>query len=88
MKRNFLTIIQLAVICIAISTISCRNANTQTNNANAQSGDSLEVAQVDQDPSVPQLELLHTKSFYMLGKSDLDVSSKQFDLSGFGLYNC
>lgn len=87
MKRNFLKIIQLAVICIAISTISCRNANTQTNNTNAQSGDSLEVAQVDQDPSVPQLELLHPKSFYMLGKSDLDVSSKQFDLSGFGLYN-
>ena len=80
MKRNFLTIIQLAVMGIAIATMSCRNANTQKS-------DAIEVAQVDLDTTVPQLELLHPKSFYMLGQNDCEASSKQFDLSGFGLYN-
>ena len=87
MKRNFLTIIQLAVMGIALSTMSCRNANTPKSDANAQKNDAIEVAQVDQDPNVPQLELLHPKSIYMLGKNDCEVSSKQFDLSGFALYN-
>ena len=80
MKKNFLTIIQLAVMGIALTTMSCSNANTQKS-------DVIEVAQVNQDPTVPQLELLHPKSFYMLGKNDCEVSSKRFDLSGFGLYN-
>ncbi len=79
MKRNFLTIIQLAVMGIAVATMSCRNANTQKS-------DAIEVAQVDLDTTVPQLELLHPKSFYMLGQNDCEASSKQFDLSGFGLY--
>ena len=87
MKRNYLTIIQLAVMGIAIVTMSCRNANTQSSNAKTQQSDAIEVAQVNQDPNDPQLELLHPKSIYMLGKSDLDIASKQFDLSGFGLYN-
>ena len=86
MKKNFLTIIQLAVMGIALTTMSCRNANTQSGNANTQNNDVIEVAQVNQDPTVPQLELLHPKSFYMLGKNDCEVSSKRFDLSGFAMY--
>ncbi len=80
MKINLLAIIQFAVMGIAISAMSCRNANTQKS-------DSMEVAHVNQDPNDPQLELLHSKSIYMLGKNDCEVSTKQFDLSGFALYN-
>ncbi len=78
MRKNYLIINLLALMGIAAAIASCRNA------APAQNDDA--PCQLDYNPADPQLELLHPKSFYMLGKNDCEVSSKQFDLSGFGTY--
>lgn len=85
MKRNFLIINLLAVIGIAAAIASCRNAAPAQNDAAPAQNDDA-PCQLDYNPADPQLELLHPKSIYMLGKNDCEVSSKQFDLSGFGTY--
>ena len=75
----------LAVIGIAAAIASCRNAAPAQNDAAPAQNDDA-PCQLDYNPADPQLELLHPKSIYMLGKNDCEVSSKQFDLSGFGTY--
>ena len=85
MKRNFLIINLLAVMGIAAAIASCRNAAPAQNDAAPAQNDDA-PCQLDYNPADPQLELLHPKSIYMLGKNDCEVSSKQFDLSGFGTY--
>ncbi len=47
---------------------------------------SMAMQLAHQDKTTPQLELLHPKSIYMLGKVEVEMPKQRFDLSGFAIY--
>ena len=47
---------------------------------------SMALQLANQDNTTPQLELLHPKSIYMLGKVEVEMPKQRFDLSGFAIY--
>ena len=47
---------------------------------------SMAMQLANHDETTPKLELLHPHSIYMLGKVEVEMAKKRFDLSGFAIY--